>query len=198
VGAFRSFGRDFLRALLAMVIGQVALLGCAGLVLTAIPTTAVWLLPVFSVLINGCTVALLPALLDAPAVPEGFANAMAAVRIPALWGIVLLQHVLIGFVVYFDVSGVTVTEENSPGRSSRHTERWTRTGTYTTATWTGAYESDFRWHDKLMADIVRSRGWPVAVVLLAVLGTFLAIVVKIEVIRRMPRRGYSGGDVETA
>lgn len=189
--ALRSWKRDFLRAAIFMVVGQVGILLPAGLVLTAVGgKAAVWLMPIWGLFWNCLTVAFLPMALRAPTVGAGFAGAFRAARIPGLWVVVLVHQVLIGIVVYLSVSDTTVTTETTrrPGhtQTSTHRDNWTRTGTYTTAVWTGGYESDFRWHDKLMANIVRVPGWPPVELLLGILAAALAIVVKIEVIRRLP------------
>jgi len=148
--ALRTWGRDIVRAALFMLVGQVVLLLGAGLIITA-GVGVMYVLLVWGLVWNGLSVAFLPMALQAPTVGAGFRSAFSASRSKGLWGIVLLQQVLIGFVVYFSVSDVTVTRDGN----TTHTNRWTRSGTYTTAVWTGGYESDFRWHDKLMADIVR-------------------------------------------
>ena len=98
-----------------------------------------------------------------------------------LWGIVAMHLFLMGFVLYYSVT--RTTEVRDGNRYS--TNRTTTSGLYVTGKWTGGYESDFQWHDKLMAELVKSRAWPLANVLLTILAAMLAIVVKVEVIRRL-------------
>ena len=180
------------RVALFMTVGVVGLLLPAGLVIsTGLVELAVVLIPLWALAWNGLTAAFLPSAMTAPTIREAFANAFRVARQPAIWGIVALHMILIGTVTYFNVTRTVVTEESwrtSGGGSHHKTTRSTNTnrGTYADGVWTGGYESDFKWHSKLMAEAVKSRQWPLATFLLGFLAAALAIVVKVEVIRRLP------------
>jgi len=180
------------RVALFMVVGVVGLLLPCGVVIsTGLVGVAAVLIPLWAFAWNGLTAAFLPSAMTAPTIREAFASAFRAARQPAIWGIVALHLVLIGTITYFSVTRTVVTEKSwrmPDGGLRRETTRTTHsnTGTHVEGVWTGAYESDFHWHGKLMAKAVKSREWPLATFLLGFLAAALAIVIKVEVIRRLP------------
>lgn len=174
---FDRFWRDVPRTALVMLAGQVGVLGGASLALAAGPQGGLLLIPAVGFLWNGLTYAALPACLAADSLRAGVRATLAAARSPRIWGILLLHSLLSGAVIYLYASGTRVSDDG------RTRTVFTREGWYTQAEWLGAYEDNFHWHDKLMANVVEGRALPLAVFWLGILGAAFAIVVKAEVVR---------------
>lgn len=174
--SLERFLRDFLRAFAVMVTCGVVLL-VGGAVCLQLGSLSMVSILLWGLVWNGLTVALLPVALTAPSIQEGIRRARAAALRPRLWLLVFVQSSLLGMLVYLAASGTDV--------SANTTTSWTRNGWYTQAEWLGGYADSFHWHDKLMANLLKAREFPLATFQLAILGAALAIVVKIEVIREL-------------
>ena len=176
---FALFWRDVPRTALFMAIGQFGLLAGAGVVITAGPQVGWLLLLAWGFAWNGLTYAVLPAGLAADSIGAGIRATLDAARRPRIWGILLLHYLLAGMAIYLYASGTRPSDD--PGTRTTFTKQ----GWYVQAEWLGAYEDNFHWHDKLMAQVVESPSLPLAVFWLGLLGTALAIVVKAEVVHAL-------------
>jgi hypothetical protein len=173
------------RTIVLMLAGTIVLLAGFGLLFATAGSAGVVAGTLWGLFWNGLTFAFLPAGLAAPSMFRGAWNAFAAARRPRVWGLVVLQSLLLGFVMYLSVSGERVEIEGA----SRTVHRFERHGWYTTLKWLGGYENDFQWHDKLVIQVAEAPVWPLASAVLALLGLWLAMAMKFEVARML-----AGGD----